>query len=169
MVRTTKRTSIVSDAAILAKMDECGGHISRTAKELRIRKSRVVAVNRAAGNPAKGKKERTAIEAAEDEVTRLCYVIQNLTLSDGKLASDLARMFGKATDRYMALVEKANAHRPSVPAVTLSDLLRIPRAELLELIRKHDERAGVMPPPEVGASTSPRESDPIPSTSTHVG
>lgn len=145
MGRASTRTFAVSGTAILAKLYRCGGHISRTPKVLGVRKTRVVEVKRNYGNPAKDNKERTEIEAAEDLVFQLSAIIQTLRVGDGRMVAELGRAFGKSVERLVVLVDRAEARRRQKSTITVLDLLSFPRADLLELNRKHNEKSIVHP------------------------
>lgn len=145
----------VTDAAILAKLDELGGNVSRTAKELKVRKARVVAVNAAAGNPAEGKKQRTVFEAAEAAVLHLAGVIEGMTKRDTSEAHRLAVLYGVAVDKLLLVAGKPITIHQQQTTTTAFDFTKLSRAEMMELLRLHDKLNGVPEPLNVSDLDSP--------------
>jgi hypothetical protein len=156
MTRTLPKTARVSDTEVLIALEANGGHISNTAKQLRIRKSRVVAINRTAGNPAADKNRKTVLEAVEGAVLHVCAVIETVTIHTAKDAHRLAILLGVAVDKLVALADKQNAtqQRPS-SGTPMFDITRVTRDELHELYRLHDKINGIEPPEELSDLDNP--------------
>jgi hypothetical protein len=167
----------VTDADILTKLDELGGNVSRTAKELKVRKARVVEVNAAAGNPAEDKKRKTVFEAAEEAVIHLGGLLANMTKRDGaENAKGIATSFGIAVDKLLLIAGKPIAISQSSAnatskTVNVNDLLdRLERHEIEQLLTLRDKANGIPEPeelsdldnPEVYSDDDPEFATPVP-------
>lgn len=157
MARTN---STVTDAQILAYLEANDGNTSKTAKDLKVGKGRVHALNKTR-NPSHRtrdpERKRTVFEAAEGAVLHLAEVLETLTKRDGaENAKGCAIAFGIAVDKLLLIAGKPISIQQNQSGPTpVLDLSALSREDLLTMLALHDKANKITPPVLVNDLSTP--------------